>query len=211
MNTRRRTTRAFTLIELLVVIAIIMILAGILVPGLNKAIQMGHAAKARSGVRELSAGAHAYEEEYGYFPGQKRYPRYEEKASFALGECLWGTSDPTPLNSFLPYKDEKVMDDSGDNRRVPSDRFPDKMPVLYFPSKLCSTGSSVADSFFVDDNKDYVDKYNDESGDANSLSDYASEAKNDALGKIYHYDTFLIIGAGLDRKYFTDDDITNWR
>jgi prepilin-type N-terminal cleavage/methylation domain-containing protein len=209
MNTRQRTTRAFTLIELLVVIAIIMILAGILVPGINKAIQMGYAAKTRSAIRELSGGAHAYEIEYGYFPGQKRDSSLP-KGSLALGECLWGPpSATTALNKFLPFKDEKVMGEpsSDDDCRIPSDRFPDAMPLLYYPSTMCSTGSSLDESFF------------DENGsldDIPSLSSWSGLTTNEALGKLYHYDTFLIIGAGIDRIFGPDtngncDDITNWR
>ena len=200
MNTRRRETRAFTLIELLVVIAIIMILAGILVPGLNKAIQMGYAAKTRAAIKELSGGATAYESEYGYFPGQKRSSSLPT-GSLALGKCLWGDSG-TALNSFLPFKEEKVMGKSGDPSRTPSDRFPDAMPLLYYPSNMGTTGSSVAACFTVEDNSS-LDK-------SPNLSS-CSTAMNDALDKPYHYDTFLIIGAGIDREYFTDDDLTNWR
>jgi prepilin-type N-terminal cleavage/methylation domain-containing protein len=204
MNTRRLTIRAFTLIELLVVIAIIMILAGILVPGINKAIIMGHAAASRSAIRELSSGAHAYESDYGYFPGQKRGSSMPT-GSLALGKCLWGNPGTAALNKYLPFKEEKVMAKTGDNSRVPSDRFPDAMPMLYYPSKMCGAGSSVGDFFIVGDNTSLP------GADSPNLSSYASAAKNTALGKPYHYDTFLIIGAGIDREYFTEDDLTNWR
>lgn len=206
MNTRRSTARAFTLIELLVVIAIIMILAGILVPGINRAIIMGHAAASRSGIRELSAGAHAYESDYGYFPGQKRPLSPVRQASLVLGKCLWGNSG-TALNKYLPFKEDKVMGKSAPESRVPSDRFPDAMPMLYYPAKMGATGDTVVSCFYTDDNSSLPVP----DGSSPNLSSYASEAKNDALGKPYHYDTFLIIGAGIDREYFTEDDLTNWR
>ena len=201
MNTRRSTTRAFTLIELLVVIAIIMILASILVPGINKAIMMGHVANSRTAIRELSAGAHAYESEYGYFPGQKRGTNLP-KGSLALGECVWGDSGAA-INQFVPFKEGKVMGTSAPESRIPSDRFPDAMPLLYYPSKMGTTADTVAACFTVADNSSLDGSPN--------LSDYASEAMNSSLGKPYHYDTFLIIGAGEDREYFTEDDVTNWR
>ena len=207
MNTRRYTARAFTLIELLVVIAIIMILAGILVPGINRAIIMGHAAASRSAIRELSAGAHAYESDYGYFPGQKRPLDPVRQASLVLGKCLWGKTTSDPINKYLPFKEDKVMGKSGNNCRIPSDRFPDAMPMLYYPAKMGATGDTVATCFYTDDNSSLPVP----DGSSPNLSSYASEAKNDALGKPYHYDTFLIIGAGIDREYFTEDDLTNWR
>ena len=199
--------RGFTLIEILVVIAIVAILVAVIVPAIIDArgnAGDGYAFKTRSAIRELSAGAHAYESEYDYFPGQKRSPASMPTGSLALGECLWGPpSATTALNSFVPFKEEKVMGKSAPESRIPSDRFPDAMPLLYYPSKMDATGDTVAACFTVGDNSSLPGSPN--------LSSYASEAMNSLLDKPYHYDTFLIIAAGADREYFTDDDLTNWR
>ena len=192
----------FTLIEILVVIAILAILVMILVPGTISTGGHGGDAKSRSAIRELCAGAHAYESDYGYFPGQKRSPSLPT-GSLALGKCLWGNVNDKPMNKFVPFKEEKVVDTSGDNSRIPSDRSPDAMPLLYYPSNMDATGDTVAACFTVGDNSSLPGSPN--------LSSYASEAMNSLLDKPYHYDTFLIIGAGIDREYFTDDDLTNWR
>ena len=196
--------RGFTLIEILVVIAIIAILVAVIVPAIIDAggnAGNRYAAKTRSAIRELSAGAHAYESEYDYFPGQKRGSSLPT-GSLALGKCVWGTENK-PMNKFVPFKEEKVMGTSAPNSRIPSDRSPDAMPLLYYPSKMDATGDTVAACFTVGDNSSLPGSPN--------LSSYASEAMNSLLDKPYHYDTFLIIAAGADREYFTDDDLTNWR
>ncbi len=66
MNSRRH---AFTLIELLVVIAIIGILAGLLFPAVNGAIDSARRAQAKNDVVQIATAITAYETEYGKLPG----------------------------------------------------------------------------------------------------------------------------------------------
>ena len=65
-------TRAFTLIELLVVIAIIAVLASLLVPAVQRAMETGRSALCLSNVRQLGLGCGVYISDHeGYLPWRR--------------------------------------------------------------------------------------------------------------------------------------------
>ena len=67
-TTNSKKSAAFTLVELLVVISIIAILAGLLLPAVNGALESAKKTQGKSTAVQIAAAVSAYEMEYGKLP-----------------------------------------------------------------------------------------------------------------------------------------------
>ena len=72
-----RRRRAFSLIEVLVVLAILGVLAGLLMPAVQRARESANYITCRSHLRQIGLAIHNYEVNHGYFPGLGTAPNQE--------------------------------------------------------------------------------------------------------------------------------------
>ncbi|MFA5794105.1 MAG: prepilin-type N-terminal cleavage/methylation domain-containing protein [Candidatus Brocadiia bacterium] len=93
MKRNRKGLKGFTLIELLVVIGIILILAGITVPIIGKAITTAHKLRCQSNLRALYHGIFLYDTNFHGYPQGDDY----------RGAKFWGVlrTMPSPESSIL--------------------------------------------------------------------------------------------------------------
>ncbi len=70
MRHERRASRGFTLIELLTVIVIIVLLVAILFPAISAVTRTAYDSRTQARIHELAAGAIAYKNDCGFYPGQ---------------------------------------------------------------------------------------------------------------------------------------------
>ena len=89
LKTARKNLLAFTLIELLVVIAIIAILASLLMPAANSAINSAKKTTAKNQAVQIATAITAYETEYGRLPSDQTY----SSVNAALVNMLCTTND----------------------------------------------------------------------------------------------------------------------
>lgn len=226
----------FTLVEILMVIAIIALLVTILMPSLTRASQLARAARCRVTIGALTNGIYAYYEDTGrrYFPGQQCLDQLKGDGgpwtgSQWLSRSLFTTKTGTfpgdfPYEAYATYSSKMFLADDRPNyanpaantsNMAPSDGFSDPKAICYYVSRPRTAISSGADpaaslaQFKEADNDPYTNPQN--AGVFNGFITNPSQSTATGGNFPFHDREFLLIAPGIDRKYFTDDDCTNFK
>jgi prepilin-type N-terminal cleavage/methylation domain-containing protein len=217
----RRKAGGFTLVELLTVILIMALLAGIITPAVTRAILYVYVARGIAQVSNLGNGADLYKQDHeGQYPGQDRAGwRGRYTGSQVAAACLFAyvdanhadplhrisEPDPAPESKYAAYQPDFLASLDG-RPNVLSDQFPRgrNLAVAYYPSVRAVPSAGIDRKYSFADNEPHTG-----GGAAAFYSVITDDRMGD--GKTPHQaGRFLLIAPGIDREYFTDDDITNW-
>ena len=236
-NTRRG---GFTLIELLVVVAILALLISIVLPSYSHVKQLAYATATQSFIRQLESGCEAYYQDYKQYPGQDAASINAMSTvatdwtgvyggrftgSQILAQRLFGFDTNkvrfAQPKEYAPFKQEYLDDASGTITGQPltvMDRFTVPMPILYFPARAGMTGTNT---YVWHDNESYLNSKSAQDiatpppawaapGYADDFSNEIMDTRFTNVVRAYRPDSYIFIAAGMDRKYFTDDDTLNF-
>jgi prepilin-type N-terminal cleavage/methylation domain-containing protein len=238
---RGGTEGGFTLIELLVVIAIIALLAGILVPTIQRGSAQTYATRSAAHMKAISNGLEMFHQDMQFYPGQMDFDnmhgltatevlvRYlcttrDRREQWARG---WGshdaddifTSDFSLQNAYIDPQDEGglVDDDIGSATGfayVPVDGFPERkaMPICYWPAR--KGAGAWRDAFKPNHNHEHSNNQTMvpwiDLDDADGRATWKPFVYDDNRAAL-RTDRYVLISAGIDREWFTNDDQTNLR
>ncbi len=208
---------AFTLVELIVVLLIIGLLMAVIVPTTNYAINQALGVQAQTQVNKLGNAAETYKLKMGYYPGQRNTAELAASTytgSQMLAACAFGYpytdigGAPTPTSEYGSYEEDETLftfdeDGAGERKHTLSDGFwITPMAICYYVSWPGQPGVS---QFKEDDNNEYTDDH------TASGADFVTFITTNFPNLPYNDKMFLLISAGPDREFFSDDDATNWK
>lgn len=158
-------------------------------------------------INELTDGARQYKMDTKYYPGQTTESwgsgtDGQLTGSQVFTRAMFTHKGNFPASNYASYRREDLISADG-REHVMSDRWPDDpMPICYYPSRVNMSGLA---QFVEADNAAHTD--------AHKGGDFHKFIRDTRFGtsNLPHNDgEFLLIAPGLDRKYFTDDDIVNF-
>ncbi len=199
---RRLTPRlgGFTLVELLTVIVIITLLMGILVPTVQSVLKTMNQTEARARLESISRSVDLwYKVNNNHYPGQVNPTDLDNNnitGSELLARALFtkveedGSEEFPASTQYADFSKGMLFDYEVDGttfENVLSDGLPTAMPILYYPSRV---GEG---SFKASDNDELI----------------TGDTKGGNFGDVSGGGPYLLLSAGPDRLYYTEDDVTN--
>lgn len=241
---------AFTIIELLTVMSVIIILIGLLVPGLNALRRYARKVAQKNQFHAIDVGLETFNAEWGDYPNSDAQANY--CGAIRLTEAMVGAdllgyappgSDPCDLSNrktYLPVERANAYK-LGDLYYDPVTELPNTgslnadsfvlcdeyrrvehrtgalvgMPILYFRANASNPGFTI---YNYHNNKVLIDlgKPWDPGGTEHKLKMFTLfyiKIRNEQITTTYRpkrADSFILLSAGYDGEYGTDDDIFNF-
>jgi hypothetical protein len=168
-------------------------------------------------VRTIDGACRMYKQKFVFYPGQQ----YLVSGSFTDPVATWATTGSQQLSvrllwmgdgdapgssSFLAYSSD-LVDIGGaktNKRNAVLDTFAKPKAILYFVSKYKTAGQSTGTQYQVGQNSGLI------TASQSSFEGRINDPRYGGGGRPYKDGEFILIGAGADREYLTEDDASNF-
>ena len=223
----RRNQKAFTMIELLVVVSIIVLLVGIMVPAVQQALNIAKDGVVGTQLHNIEMGLEMFKNDklagYGDYPPSSDATKSgaELVCEALVGRDLMGYDPTGNYAATDPRRGPFIKLGTVDFKAYGAGHVmlcKWGTPILYYRATpgVPLASSTVLDSYSMGDNASFINAYPGLAA-SHPLTDVIKFIKyvdNPQIGISargpYNPESFILVSAGKDGIYGTDDDITNF-
>jgi len=109
-----------------------------------------------------------------------------------------------PTDAYVPLEEDMLSTIEGRANTFADTFKPDEMAICYYVSRI---GQTDLTQFVEGDNTAYTNSHT----GTRTFADFITDKRiSDDSTTPYNTGEFLLIAPGLDRLYFTNDDLKNW-